>query len=57
MRIAVIDLGTNSIHMLMAEIHPNFTFEVLGREKEMARLGDGTMAKRYLELVRPYLNE
>ncbi|HEX5033329.1 MAG TPA: Ppx/GppA phosphatase family protein [bacterium] len=48
MRIAVIDLGTNSVHMLMAEIHPNFTFEVLGREKEMARLGDGTMAKRYL---------
>lgn len=48
MRIAVIDLGTNSIHMLMAEIHPNFTFEMLGREKEMARLGDGTMAKRYL---------
>lgn len=48
MRIAVIDIGTNSIHMLMAEIHPNFTFEVIGREKEMARLGDGTMAKRYL---------
>lgn len=48
MRIAVIDIGTNSIHMLMAEIHPNFTFEVIGREKEMTRLGDGTMAKRYL---------
>ncbi|MFO1464615.1 MAG: Ppx/GppA phosphatase family protein [bacterium] len=48
MRIAVIDIGTNSVHMLMAEIHPNFTFEVIGREKEMTRLGDGTMAKRYL---------
>lgn len=48
MRIAVIDIGTNSIHMLMAEIHPNFTFEIIGREKEMTRLGDGTMSKRYL---------
>lgn len=48
MKIAVIDIGTNSIHMLMADIHPNFSFEVIGREKEMTRLGDGTLANGYL---------
>lgn len=48
MKIAVIDLGTNSVHMLMAEILPNFTFEVLGREKEMIRLGDRTLNSGFL---------
>lgn len=44
MKIGVIDIGTNSVHMLMAEIMPNYTFEVIGREKEMIRLGDGTLS-------------
>lgn len=43
MKIGVIDIGTNSVHMLLAEILPNYTFEVIGREKEMIRLGDGTL--------------
>src|SRR5262245_44574493 len=48
MRIAVIDIGTNSIHMMIAEILPNFAFEVIGREKDMTRLGDGTLSTGYL---------
>jgi len=48
MRLAVIDIGTNSIHMMIAEILPNFTFEVLSREKDMTRLGDGTLSSGYL---------
>jgi len=48
MKIAVIDIGTNSIHMLIAELLPNFTFEVIGREKEMTRLGDGTLSSGIL---------
>ncbi len=48
MKFAVIDIGTNSIHMLIAEILPNFSFEVIGREKEMIRLGDGTLSTGYL---------
>jgi len=48
LRIAVIDIGTNSIHMMMVDIQPNFTFEVIGREKEMTRLGDGTLSSGYL---------
>lgn len=34
--------------MMMVDIQPNFTFEVIGREKEMTRLGDGTLASGYL---------
>lgn len=34
--------------MLIAEILPNFSYEVIGREKEMIRLGDSTFATRYL---------
>ncbi len=48
MRIAVIDIGTNSIHMMMADIQSNYTFELIGREKEMTRLGDGTLSSGYL---------
>lgn len=48
MRIAVIDIGTNSIHMMMVDIQPSYTFEVIGREKEMTRLGDGTLSSGYL---------
>jgi exopolyphosphatase/guanosine-5'-triphosphate,3'-diphosphate pyrophosphatase len=48
MKLAVVDIGTNSIHMLMAEILPNFSYEVIGREKEMIRLGDGTLTQGYL---------
>ncbi len=40
MRIAALDLGTNSFHLLIAEVHPDGTFTPLAREKEMLRLGD-----------------
>lgn len=34
--------------MMIADILPNYTFEVIGREKEMTRLGDGTLSTGYL---------
>ena len=40
MRLAALDLGSNSVHLLVVEAHPNGTFEPLLREKEMLRLGD-----------------
>ncbi|HZP31468.1 MAG TPA: exopolyphosphatase, partial [Acidimicrobiia bacterium] len=40
MRIAALDLGTNSFHLLVAEVHPDGHFEPLVREKAMLRLGD-----------------
>ncbi len=40
MRIAALDLGTNSFHLLIAEVHADGSFTPLVREKEMLRLGD-----------------
>jgi exopolyphosphatase/guanosine-5'-triphosphate,3'-diphosphate pyrophosphatase len=39
-RIAALDLGTNSFHLLIAEVYPDGHFEALAREKSMIRLGD-----------------
>ncbi|MCA1691130.1 MAG: HD domain-containing protein [Acidimicrobiales bacterium] len=41
MRIAALDLGTNSFHLLVVDAHADGTFVPLAREKEMLRLGDG----------------
>ena len=43
MKVCVIDIGTNSVHALFAEIHATGAFHVIGKEKEMVRLGDGAM--------------
>ena len=39
MRIAAIDIGTNSLHMIVVRVRPDLSFEVIDREKEMVRLG------------------
>jgi len=39
-RIAAIDLGTNSFHLLVVDAGPDGSFVPLVREKEMLRLGD-----------------
>ena len=41
MRLAAIDIGTNSVHMIVVRVRPDFSFEVIDREKEMVRLGAG----------------
>lgn len=38
-RIAAFDLGSNSFHLLLADVHPDGTFEPVVRDKEMLRLG------------------
>ncbi len=38
-RLAAIDIGSNSIHMVVAEAAPNGGYRLLGREREMVRLG------------------
>ena len=39
--IAAIDVGTNSIHLVVAKIQPELpTFHVIAKEKDMVRLGD-----------------
>jgi len=39
-RIAALDLGTNSFHLLVADVQHDGQFEALTREKAMIRLGD-----------------
>jgi exopolyphosphatase/guanosine-5'-triphosphate,3'-diphosphate pyrophosphatase len=41
MRIAAIDIGTNSVHMIVVRVRPDLSFEVVDREKVMVRLGAG----------------
>ena len=48
MRIAAIDIGSNSVHMVVADVRPDRSFEVVDREKEMVRLAAGGMNGRAL---------
>ena len=41
MRLAAIDIGTNSVHMIVVLVRPDLSFEVVDREKAMVRLGAG----------------
>jgi exopolyphosphatase/guanosine-5'-triphosphate,3'-diphosphate pyrophosphatase len=43
MRVAAIDVGSNSIHMVVAQVEADGRFNVLDRAKEMVRLGQRTL--------------
>ncbi|HUI24997.1 MAG TPA: Ppx/GppA phosphatase family protein, partial [Candidatus Kryptonia bacterium] len=43
MRVAAIDIGSNSIHMVIAQVESDGRFHVLDRAKEMVRLGRNTL--------------
>lgn len=43
-RLAAIDIGSNSIHMVVAEAAPNGGYRLLGREREMVRLGKPSLS-------------
>jgi exopolyphosphatase/guanosine-5'-triphosphate,3'-diphosphate pyrophosphatase len=43
--LAAIDIGTNSVHMVVSRVTGSGRFEVLTREKEMVRLGSGGDAR------------
>ena len=46
MRLAALDIGTNSIHMIVVKVRPDLSFEVIDREKDMVRLGAGGLDGR-----------
>jgi exopolyphosphatase / guanosine-5'-triphosphate,3'-diphosphate pyrophosphatase len=48
MRLAAIDIGTNSIHMIVVQVKADLSFEVIDREKEMVRLGAGGLGGKAL---------
>lgn len=50
MRLAAIDIGTNSVHMIVVRVRPDLSFEIIDREKDMVRLGAGGLdGKRLTE--------
>src|SRR5881296_1186794 len=47
-KLAVLDIGTNSIHLVLAEVEPDFSYKILDRFKDMTRLGDGSFKSHRL---------
>jgi len=48
-RLAAIDIGTNSFHLIIVEVDTNSgKFNILGREKESVRLGSGSADMKHL---------
>src|SRR3569623_833001 len=43
MRIAALDVGSNSFHLMVADVETGGRINVLDRAKEMVRLGDSTL--------------
>lgn len=43
MRIAALDVGSNSFHLIVAQVLPGGRVEILDRAKEMVRLGESTL--------------
>ena len=68
--VGFIDIGTNSVRLLVVRINPNRSYTVLSQEKEVVRLGEGefrdqmltpeaiyrgvTVVKKFAELSRAY---
>src|SRR4051812_44149058 len=53
-RLAAIDIGSNSFHMVVAEVGPSGGYRLLGREREMVRLGrtgfgDGALSEAAMQ--------
>jgi exopolyphosphatase / guanosine-5'-triphosphate,3'-diphosphate pyrophosphatase len=47
--IAAIDVGTNSLHLVVARVTGPTSFEVIAREREMVRLGTGPGDMKHLD--------
>ncbi|HEY6561474.1 MAG TPA: Ppx/GppA phosphatase family protein [Polyangiaceae bacterium] len=48
MKLAAIDIGTNSVHMVVVETDAKASFTVIDREKSMVKLGAGLFGTRQL---------
>ncbi len=50
-RLAVIDVGSNSIRLVVAEVRADGTYKILDQEKRMTRLGQGLALEGWLDPV------
>jgi exopolyphosphatase/guanosine-5'-triphosphate,3'-diphosphate pyrophosphatase len=46
--VAFIDLGTNSVRLLVVRLNPNFSYTVISQEKEIVRLGENAFVDHTL---------
>ncbi|HVW02726.1 MAG TPA: Ppx/GppA phosphatase family protein [Planctomycetaceae bacterium] len=47
--VAFMDIGTNSVRLLLARIHPNHSYSVISQQKEVVRLGEGEFREHQLQ--------
>ncbi|MAT39500.1 MAG: exopolyphosphatase [Ectothiorhodospiraceae bacterium] len=47
-RLAAIDVGTNSFHLIVVDAKENGKFTILGKEKEVVRLGEGMTDMKHI---------
>jgi len=47
--LAAIDIGTNSVHLVVVKVGENSRFEIIAQEKEVVRLGSGSKDMKYLK--------
>ncbi len=47
--VAFIDMGTNSIRLLLVRINPNHSYTILSKQKEVVRLGEGEFIDNTLQ--------
>ena len=48
LRIAAIDIGTNSLHMVVVEVTAQLSFKTLSSEKELTQLGTAALVQHRL---------
>jgi exopolyphosphatase/guanosine-5'-triphosphate,3'-diphosphate pyrophosphatase len=46
MRLAILDLGTNTFHLLITDVHPDKTYSTVFRTKAVVKLGQGGFGKK-----------
>lgn len=47
--VAFLDIGTNSVRLLLVRIHPNHSYATLTQQKEVVRLGEGEFVDQSLQ--------
>ena len=47
--VAFMDIGTNSIRLLLVRLHPNHSYTILTELRQIVRLGDGEFGSQHLQ--------